>query len=245
MQVKAIKTKKVVVGNELFEILDKYLPRLREKEVVIIASKIIALCQNDVIKNDGKTSKYELIKKEADFYLPEDQAMFGVHLSIKNNVFGSGIDESNGNGYYVLWPKNLQESTNKIWHYLRDKNKIKHLGVVVTDGRIMPLRKGVIGIGLSWCGFVPLRDYIGKPDLFGRHLHVTKANLVDGIAAGTVLNTGEGNEQTPLAVVSEISNIRFVNRTPSKNELAEMNINPKEDVFAKLITSVNWLKSGK
>lgn len=244
MKVSTIKTRKIVVGDDLYEILDQYLPRLHEKDVVVIASKIIAICQGNVIKNTGQ-NKYDLIKNEADYYLPEDQAMFGVHLSIKDNIFGSGIDESNGNGYFILWPKNLQKTTEEIWEYLRKKNKIKHLGIVVTDGRIMPLRKGVIGIGLSWCGFVPLRDYVGKPDLFKRNLHVTKANLVDGIAAGATLNTGEGNESTPLAIVSQISNIEFVERIPNKAEKNEMNIKPEEDVFAKLITSVSWASSRK
>lgn len=241
MIVLPIKTKKVVAGDDLYQILNSSLPKLKEKDVVVIASKIIALCQGDVIKNTGQ-DKYDLLKKEADYYLPKNMAMHGIHLSIKNNIFGSGIDESNGDGYFVLWPKNLEQATNEIWEYLRKKNNIKHLGIVVTDGRIMPLRKGVIGIGLSWCGFIPLRNYIGTPDLFNRSLHVTKANLVDGIASAAVLNTGEGNEQTPLAIVSEIKNIDFVERIPSKEELDEFSIKPENDVFAKLINSVSWIK---
>ena len=106
------------------------------------------------------------------------------------------------------------------------------------------MRKGTSGVGLSWCGFIPLRDYIGKPDIFGHNLRVTKTNIVDGIAASAVVNMGEGKEQTPLAVVSEVANVKFVNRTPRKEELDEMSIPKNEDVYGKILDSVKWIKGG-
>ena len=50
MKVTAYKTHKVDVGENIFKILDEYLPHLQENSVVAIASKIIAFCQKDVIK---------------------------------------------------------------------------------------------------------------------------------------------------------------------------------------------------
>lgn len=247
MKVKTIKTKKVIPGDNLFEILNKHLPNLHEKDVVVITSKIISITQGRVVKNDGKTTKLELTKKEADFYLPEEYVSYGIYITIKNNmmVASAGIDESNGGGYFILWPENIQKATNEIWEYLRNKHKVKELGIVVTDSKIIPMRKGTSGVGLSWCGFVPLRDYIGKPDIFGHDLRVTKTNIVDGISASAVVNMGEGKEQTPLAVVSEISNIKFVNRTPTKTEINEMSISPDDDVYGKILNSVKWIKGGK
>jgi putative folate metabolism gamma-glutamate ligase len=246
MKVTTYKTKKVVPGDKLFAILDKYLPRLKEKDIVIITSKIISICQGRVVKNDGKITKHDLMVKEADFYLPEEYVDYGIYMTIKNNmvVASAGVDESNGGGYFVLWPENLQQATNEIWQYLRQKHKVKKLGVVVCDGRILPMRKGASGVGLSWCGFEPLRNYIGKPDIFGHNLRVTKGNLVDGIAAAAVLNMGEGKEQTPLAVISEISTINFVKRIPTSEEVTEMSIKPEDDVYHKIFSSVKWLKGG-
>ncbi len=248
MKVTPIKTEKILPGTStIFEILDSALPKLSEKEVVVIASKIVAICQGRVVKNDGKITKRDLIVKEADFYLPEEYVSYGIYMTIKNNmiVASAGIDESNGGGYFILWPENLQETTNEIWKYLRKKHNVKNLGVVVSDSKIIPMRKGTSGVGLSWCGFEPLRDYIGKPDIFGYDLRVTKANIVDGIAASAVLNTGEGNEQTPIAVVSEISNINFLDRFPTEEEINEMLIDPKEDVYGKILSSVKWEKGKK
>lgn len=124
----------------------------------------------------------------------------------------------------------------------KKKTKTSNLGVIVTDSKLTPLRKGVTGVGLSWCGFIPLRNYIGEPDIFGNNLKVTKTNIVDGLSAAAVVIIGEGSEQTPLAVLSEILNIEFVNRVPNKEEIDEMGINPKDDVFGKLISSVKWIR---
>lgn len=246
MKVTPIKTKKVEVGDKLFDILDKSLPKLHEKDVVVITSKIIAITQGRVIKNDGKLTKHDVMLKEADYYLPEEYVNYGIYMTIKNNfiVASAGVDESNGHGYFILWPEKFTQTTNEIWKYLRKKHKIKHLGIVMSDSKIIPMRKGTSGVGLAWCGFKPLRDYIGKPDIFGHDLRVTKASLIDGIAASAVLNMGEGKEQTPLAIVSEISNIEFVNRTPSKKELDEMSISKDEDVYGKILNSVKWKKGG-
>ncbi|MCL6096546.1 MAG: coenzyme F420-0:L-glutamate ligase [Patescibacteria group bacterium] len=246
MKVTAYKTKKIKPGDKLFKILDESLPGLRENDVVVITSKIISICQGRVVKNNGKITKFDLTIKEADYYLPEEYVNYGIYMTIKNNfvVASAGIDESNGGGYFILWPENLQQTTNEIWEHLRKKNKIKNLGIVVSDSKIIPMRKGTSGVGLSWCGFEPLRNYIGAPDIFGHNLRVTKASLVDGISASAVLNMGEGKEQTPLAVVSEIANINFVQRTPTMEELDEMSIKPSEDVYGKILSSVKWLKGG-
>lgn len=247
MIVKAIKTKKIVPGDKLLDILDEFLPKLKEKDVVIITSKIIAICQGRIIRNNGKIDKTALIKKEADFYLPEKYTTFGVHITIKNNMIiaSAGIDESNGGGYFILWPENLVEETNKIWEYLRKKHDVKHLGVLVTDSKLAPMRNGVTGFGLSWCGFSPIRSYVGKPDIFGKPLRVEKTNVADSLASAAVLEMGEAYEQTPLGIINEIDQIDFQNRIPNKQELKDMKIEIGQDVFSALLTSVKWLKGGK
>jgi dihydrofolate synthase / folylpolyglutamate synthase len=244
MKVTPIKTEKVVPGKNLFELLDKNLPKLSEKDIVVVTSKIVAICQGRVVEADGKITKHDLMIKEADFYLPEEYVNYGIYMTIKNNmvVASAGIDESNGGGYFILWPEKIQETTNGIWEYLRKKYKIKKLGVVISDSKIIPMRKGTSGVGLCWCGFEPLRNYIGSPDIFGHDLRVTKASIVDGIAASAVLNMGEGKEQTPIAVVSDVANINFVERIPNEDEVSEMSIKPDYDVYGKIFASVKWLK---
>src|SRR5487761_735724 len=138
MKVTAYKTHKITVGEDIYEILDRYLPKLSDGSVVAIASKIISFCQKDVIKKENGLEKRDLIPHETDYYLGNDYKMtYNQIISIKNHTLtaSGGIDESNGDGYFILWPKNLQETTNHIWEYLKNKYAIKNLGIIVTDSR--------------------------------------------------------------------------------------------------------------
>lgn len=245
MKVTAYKTHKIGVGEDIYAILDTYLPHLQENSVVAIASKIIAFCQKDVVKKESGMEKRDFIEQEADYYLGDEYPrVFGQSISIKNYTLtaSAGIDESNGNGYFILWPKNLQEITNKIWEYLRKKNDIKNLGIIVTDSRIVPLRWGVIGIALSWCGFESLKDYTGQPDIFGRTMMVEKTSLIDSLATAATVVTGEGGEQKPLAVIEDIPFVTFQNRPPTDEEIKRLQIALKDDLFEPLLSSVKWEK---
>jgi putative folate metabolism gamma-glutamate ligase len=247
MNVTSYKTHIVDVREDIFKILDEYLPPLKENSVVAIASKIIAICQNDVIKKEKGMEKRDLIPYEADYYLGEDYKLsYGQIISIKNHTLtaSAGIDASNGGDYYILWPKNLQEITNKIWEYLRKNNNIKNLGIVVTDSRVTPLRWGVIGIALSWCGFEAIKSYIGQADIHGQLMHAEKTSIIDSLATTATLITGEGDEQTPLAVMEHVDFIKFQKRVPTEEEIKGIQIEIKDDLFEPLLNSVRW-KKGK
>ena len=246
MKVTAYKTKKVIVGDNLSKILDEYLPPLKEKDVVVITSKIVSICQGNVVKNDGVITKEKLIKQEADLLIPPEYVRFGVRLTIKNNLLigSAGIDESNGNDYFILWPKDLRKSINAIWEYLKNKHGLKYLGVIISDSHSSLFKRGAVGFGISWCGFKPLRNYVGKPDIFGRLLQTEQQNAVDGIAAAAVLEMGEGNEQTPIAAVNELKGIEFVNRIPNKKELEETTVTLETDVYSGPLKLIKWIKGG-
>ena len=123
MKVTAIKTEKIVPDhNDIFKILDKFLPELKEGSVLAVTSKIIAICDGRYAKISG-TDKDRLIESEAQFYLPRQDNPYNVSLTITRNnlVASSGIDESNGNGYYILWPSDPQKTANEIRQYLKKK----------------------------------------------------------------------------------------------------------------------------
>ncbi len=250
MLIEVMKTQKIRAGDDLYKILDMSLPQLEEKSIVVIASNIIGICQNNVVKNDGTINLRELIKNEADYYYEDERLdeKFGILIpTIKKDILiaNAGVDESNADGYFVLWPQNLQQTTNEIWEYLRKKQNVQSVGVIVSDSRLVPLRTGTLGVGIAWCGFSAVYDYIGRPDIFGRKLQMTKASILDGLAASAVLLMGEGDEQTPLAVIADIPFVQFQNRSPTQEELSAMNIPIEFDIFGKMLTTVNWEKGGK
>lgn len=248
MIVTAYKTPKIVVGSDLFATLDACLPKLQEGMVVVVTSKIISICQGRVVKNDGTIDKRKLIRREAQLYMEEENSRkWGIVLTVKNDtlIASSGIDESNGNGYFILWPKEIEKTASDILNYLRVNNHLKHMGVIIADSHTTPLRWGVTGIGIGWCGFEPLNSYIDTPDIFGRNLHVTKASVLDGLAAAAVAVMGEGNEQTPLALICDIPFVRFTDRPATAVEIKALHISMTEDIFSPLVNSPLWKKGGQ
>lgn len=244
MIVKTIKTHKITSRDkDLYQILDKYVSLVKEKSILAVTSKIISICEGRTIKIN-EAEKDALIKKEAEYYLPAKDNFYHVSLTIARNMFvaTAGIDASNGNGYYILWPKNPQKTANDIRDYLKKRFNLKKVGVIITDSKTTPLRWGVTGVALSHSGFSALNNYIGKPDIFGRKLEMTKVNVMDGLAAAAVLVMGEGKEQTPMAIIEDIQNITFQKNNPSPKELKDLRISMDDDLYAPLLKSVKWKK---
>jgi len=246
MIVTAYKTHKITEKDtSIFPILDQYLPKLKENSVVAIASNIVGICEGRIIKIGPSVDKDELVRQEAEYYLPREFNQYGFMITINRNILvaSGGIDESNGNGHYVLWPKDPQKSVNDIREYLCKKYNVQNLGVIMTDSKLTPLRWGVTGIAISYSGFEALNDYAGKPDIFGRLLHVEKTNVPDSLAASAVTVMGEGNEQTPLVVIEDVpSFVKFQQRNPTKEELEKLKISIGDDVYSSLLTTVRWQK---
>ena len=222
MQIEALKTHTVLAGAErLSDLLEHYIQNFQEQEILAISSKIVALCQGRVV-SPSESTKAALVEAESTCFLPAAVSRYGVYLTIKENALMpyAGIDESNSNGYYVLW--------------------LRHAGVILTDSRPLPLRWGVTGFAVAHSGFRALRDYRGQPDLFGRPLRMTQANLADALAAAAVLAMGEGNESTPLARITGVPAIEFQDQAPSPEELANLSTRREDDLYAPLLDSVPW-----
>src|SRR5439155_10784757 len=105
----------------------------------------VALCQRLVEPVEG-TDKEELIARESDYFLEAKHSKYNHHFSIVGNtiVGAAGIDTSNADGNYVLWPADPQKSANEIRQYLTDRFKIMNTGVIITDSISIPLRRGSI-----------------------------------------------------------------------------------------------------
>lgn len=244
MNVVPIKTRIITdKDRNIFKILDESLPTLKEKSIVVITSKIISICEGTIVK-ESESTREELAMQEADLYLPASESKYDFSITVKNGIFiaSGGVDESNGNGYFILWPKDPQKSANEIRSYLLKKFKLKHVGVIITDSKTTPLRWGVTGVALSHSGFASHNSYIGKKDIFGRKFHASKANIMDGLAASAVVVMGEGNEKMPIALIEDVPFVSFQSRNPTTEELELLNITIDEDMYAPILKNVRWKK---
>ena len=251
MKVKALKTRIVNPGDNLFSFLEESIDSLEEKSVVVVTSKIISYCQGRLVAKDGREEqKHELVRQEADFYLDPNSSKYNLMLTIKGQslAVNAGIDESNaqadGEEVFILWPENLQETTNQIWQFLRKKFGVKDLGVIVTDSRSILLYWGVVGMSIANCGFRPLNDQRGAKDIFGREIKMVQESVTEALAAAAVFEMGEVAETKPLAIVTDLEKVDFMDRPLNDQELKSLKIARQDDMYGPLLNAVEWKKGG-
>lgn len=227
MQFIPVKTRVLTPPQDnLYEVLDSYLPPLCAGDVILVSSKVVAIHQGRTTKI-GTTSKTELVETSADFIIHRDYS--SVPLTVAHNTFlgAAGIDESNGDGYYILLPEHIFEFAKELHEYLCEKYALTELGVVITDSHSGPFRYGATGVALAWWGIEPMEDHRGRTDLFGREIQYERSNLVDGLAAGATVVSGEVDECIPVVIAREVPRLRFT----KENTRDKLLVPYKEDLF--------------
>jgi len=222
MQVHPIKTRIFVEGEDISAFIYEHIPALKDGAIVVVASKIVALAEKRVVVLGTREDKEALIRQESEWM----KHIFGPWwLTVRDGtvVVNAGIDESNvdpvkslrdhgASRKLILLPKDSFASAESLRSSIlhppertgsvrAGKARMKNLGIIITDSRITPLRRGVVGVALGYAGFRGIRDYRGAPDLFGRAMEVTETDIADSLATAATLVMGEGSESQPLAVI--------------------------------------------
>ena len=213
-----------------FKIL-KYISKVQEGDIIVVTSKIVALSEGRTEVMVGQKHREGLIKKESTFALRTKYTW----LTIKDGMFmaSSGVDESNADGKIVLLPKDSFKTAKTLHTKLSKVYKVKNLGIIISDSAIVPLRNGTIACALGYFGSRGVNNYVGKKDIFGRKLKMSRVNIADSLATSATVCMGEGDEQKPLARISNAPVVfsRSVNKKETK-------INLKDDIFYPLIKNL-------
>lgn len=217
--------------DDIYSLFDDSFPPLQDWDVLFITSKIVAIHQwrcVSIVENN----KDELIKSEAQSYLKNEKIW--LYLTITNNILipSAGIDESNSDGYYILFPQNLDSEVKKLANFLKEKYQIQKLWIVITDSTSQILKLGVVGTALYSYGFHPLIDRRGSKDLFGKELAITRVNVVESLSAMAVFLMGESSEQTPMLIARWVPHIQFSDSAQFQESLIE----PQNDLYAPLLS---------
>ena len=249
MKVTPVKSPTVHTGDDLFQLLNAVLPQLKEKTVVVVTGKVVALCEGAVVvkKTGDRKEKHDLVRKESELFTDPSQSSYDLMLTVKNQILAvnAGIDESNADGKYVLFPEKPYQSAEKIWCYLRAKHHVQNLGVIIIDSRTFPLKWGTIGTALAHCGLAALNNRIGEKDLFGVEMKMTQENVVEALAVAANFEMGEVDEAQPFAIVTDITKVQFQNRPPTLAEIAELQISIHDDAYAPILKNAGWKKGGQ
>lgn len=199
--------------------------------MIVVTSKIAALAEKRTVITGDAQIREKLIRRESTLAIPTKH----VWLTIKDNIVmaSAGIDESNANGKLILLPKDSFKTARLLRKKLQEKYSVTHLGVLITDSNITPLRAGVTGVALGYAGFRGVKDHRGTPDIFGRKFKFSQTNVADSLATAAVLVMGEGNEQQPLAIIKNAP-IEFCDNTYRK----ELHIDIQEDMYQPLFSKL-------
>lgn len=227
MNITAIKTRILQPPKDnLFKVLDEYLPKLAERDVLVVSSKVVAIHQGRCVPVEG-SDKDELVKQESEIQITRPEDKWSVSIKYHALLFAAGIDESNAREHYVLLPTEPHKVAQEIRLFLKEKYGVTNVGVVIADSHSVPFRYGTVGVSIGYAGFEPVSYYTGEKDLFGRELRYTRINVGDALAVSGVFAMGESTEQTPLCLIRNIPHITFTERDTS----GELTIPPREDLY--------------
>lgn len=228
MQIQSIHTRIFQENESLADFVIENIASLPERSVLVVTSKIVSLAEGRAVPMGSKAERAEWIQKESDVAVktPYNWITLRQGLAVSN----AGVDESNGNGKLVLLPKDCYASARMLWETLRKRYGVHELGVIITDSRTLPLRRGSVGVCLGYAGLKPMKDYTTTPDIFGRPWNLGIANAVDALAAAAVHIMGETNQQRPLALIMD----SVVDFTDEPARPLDITIDPKDDFYGDL-----------
>ena len=193
---------------------------LKTGDILVISSKFIAVSEgrvvdlSAVVPSDQAISESkrlnispelcELVIRESDDVIG---GVSGFMLTLIEGLLtpNAGIDKSNvEHGSVVLYPRRPLESAAAVVDEMRFRRGVE-IGVIVSDSRLMPTRKGTVGVALAAAGMEAIVDLRGKPDLFGNVLKVTSQAIADDLCSGAQVVMGEANESIPIVLVRGLS----------------------------------------
>jgi coenzyme F420-0:L-glutamate ligase/coenzyme F420-1:gamma-L-glutamate ligase len=222
MKLYAVKTEEVKTGDNVVQValnaLKKQNLQLENNDILAFTSKIIAYAEGRLIRLDEvKPSqkarelarKFCLQPEFAELILREADKIYGgvekALLTLKNGILtaNAGIDNKNvPQGFVVLWPLNPRKWARKTRENIKRETG-KHVGVLVVDSGLVPLRIGTSGVALAVAGFKPIRDTRGWKDIYGKPLIITRHAVADDLASAAHLLMGEAAEKKPIVLIKE------------------------------------------
>jgi coenzyme F420-0:L-glutamate ligase/coenzyme F420-1:gamma-L-glutamate ligase len=211
-------------GDDLSQIINGCLTHqnisLKDKDVLIIAQKIISKSENRFIdlktvdpsekakevskKTDKDPRLVELILQESCEIIRAEKGILVVEHKLGHILANAGIDRSNTarpDNEVLLLPIDPDKSARKIKQYFEDLYQIK-IGVLITDSIGRAWRLGTTGHALGSSGLKTLIDLRNNEfDRDGRLLQTTIIGVADQIASASTLLMGESSEGTPAVIM--------------------------------------------
>jgi coenzyme F420-0:L-glutamate ligase/coenzyme F420-1:gamma-L-glutamate ligase len=201
--------------------LDRAGHRLHDRDVVVIAQKIVSKAEDrtvdlaDVVPTPEAIALADKVGKDpriVQVVLSDSVKVVRSrpNLMIMQHRLGfvmanAGVDQSNvaeadGHHRALLLPVDPDGSAEAIRARLSAAYNVE-IGVVISDSFGRPWRRGTVGVAIGAAGLPSIIDLRGQPDLFGRTLEVSIIGFADEIAAAASLLQGQAAEAQPVVVL--------------------------------------------
>jgi coenzyme F420-0:L-glutamate ligase/coenzyme F420-1:gamma-L-glutamate ligase len=185
--------------GDILIISGKYLA-MAEGRYVLIREVVPLHDANEYANRCGMSEALaETVLRESDYVL---RGLHGFLLTVKDGFFApnAGVDKSNiPKGKVILHPSNGPGLAARIRREVLVAFGVR-VGVVITDSRLQPLRRGTVGTSIGFSGLEGVADDRGREDLFGNRLKVTRRAVADDLSSAAELLMGESDEGVPVVV---------------------------------------------
>jgi coenzyme F420-0:L-glutamate ligase / coenzyme F420-1:gamma-L-glutamate ligase len=235
--------------NPKVKLLNTLLESVKNNNQIIKNGDILVIAQKIISKNEGRSVYLKYIipssrSIELGRKINKDPRIVELILResrkivrVSNNTIitetrhgficaNSGIDQSNvskSKNRVLLLPRDPDKSADTIRKEIYKKTR-KNIAVLITDTFGRPFRLGQTNIAIGIAGINALKNYKGKPDMFGKIMKVTEIAIVDEIAGAAELVMGKTNG-IPIAIV------RNVTYSKSNSSITKIIRKENKDIF--------------
>jgi coenzyme F420-0:L-glutamate ligase / coenzyme F420-1:gamma-L-glutamate ligase len=192
-------------GDDLVALLAAAAPaELADGDVLVVAHKVVSKAEGRVRSLDeiepGERARAlaaehrkdpRLVQAVLDESVEVVRARDGVLVCETRHGFvcaNAGVDQSNASrpGELVLLPEDPDASARRLREGLAAACG-RRPAVVVTDSFGRAWRLGQTDVAIGAAGLVPLDQWVGRPDAYGRELRATSIGIADAVAAAADL----------------------------------------------------------
>lgn len=208
--------KEIQKGDDLVELFLENFRELKDKDIVVIAHKVVSKQEGMVISLEnvipsvvaiGIAAQYRKDPRVVEVILSEAQRIVrlynGVIITQTKHGFvcaNSGVDESNvPAGSVCVLPDDPDKSARDFEEKIFQKTG-KKIGVIISDTFGRPFRNGQTNCAIGVSGIGAIESYEGKPDMFGRQLRVTAIAQADELCGAAEL-VMKKTKNCPFAVI--------------------------------------------
>ncbi|MFE5284199.1 coenzyme F420-0:L-glutamate ligase [Nocardia sp. NPDC056611] len=192
-------------GDDVAEAIAAQAPWLRDGDVLVVTSKIVAKAEGRVVTvptdpEERDAARRRLVLEESVRVLARKNRTLITENKLGIVQAAAGIDGSNvEQDELVLLPEDPDASAKALRAGLAERLGVQ-VAVVITDTMGRAWRNGQIDAAIGSAGLRVLHDYNGAVDGQGNELHVTLVAIADELAAAADLVKGKLGG-VPVAVV--------------------------------------------